>query len=159
MARMLSSLSMISPYTRLVGKYPYGIPPVCAVVQTYARFERESLDTRVAAVLRPSVLNCIQKRVVTVQSASTAREADWHSIAFGLQFALEEGEQSILLENENLAVIHGLITPGMWFLHKYARHFKDQILRMARNAEYVGARWIPKDTRRTDVLFREHPLA
>ena len=156
--RGFRGVSMLSPYTRIVGKHPYGIPPFYAIVQTDGSFYTHTRRTRVAAVLKPSMLERIQKRVMTVQDACSSTEAEWHSIAFGLQLALEEGESCIALENDNLGVIHGLITPGTQFRHEYARHYKDQILRLARQTEYVGARWIPREFNGADVLFRQHPL-
>jgi hypothetical protein len=74
----------------------------------------------------------------------------------GLDLALEEGELNVALENDNLGVIHGLITPGTAFRHEYARYYKDQILQRAEKAEYFGARWIPREFNKA---VKEQPLA
>lgn len=150
---------MMAPYTRIVGKHPYGTPPFFAVVQTNGSYYANSGKTRVAAILKPSLLDHLQKRVVTVENASSSTEAEWHSVAVGLGLALEEGEECIALENDNLGVIHGLITPGTAFRHEYARYYKDIILQMARHSEYVGARWIPRECNKADALCKEYPLA
>ena len=150
---------MLTPYIRLVGKHPYGTPPFYAVVQTDGSFYSHTQRTRVAAILKPSLLEHLQKRVRTVENAVSSTEAEWCSVAFGLHLALEEGEQCIALENDNLGVIHGLVTPGTAFRHEYANHYKDQIMRLARKAEYVGVRWIPRELNRADALFKEYPLA
>ena len=150
---------MMGPYTRIVGKHPYGTPPFYAIVQSDGSYYAHTKKTRVAAILHPSILNHLQKRVFTVENASSSTEAEWHSILRGLELALEEGETCVALENDNLGVIHGLITPLMQFRHEYARYYKEQILTTAKHAEWVGARWIPREFNRADALFKEYPLA
>jgi len=152
--RAFRGVTMLSPYTLVKGKHLYGTPPFYAVVQTDGSFYSHTKRTRVAAILTPSVLNHVQKRVLTVENAASSTEAEWCSVVFGLHLALEQGEHSVALENDNLGVIHGLITPGTQFRHEYARYYKDQLLKLARNADYVGARWIPRELNRADALFR-----
>ena len=150
---------MLSPYTRIVGKHPYGTPPFFAIVQTGGTYYPATRKTRVAAIMKPSIIKHLQKRVYTVESAISSTEAEWHSILMGLVMALEEGEECIALENDNLGVIHGLITPGTAFRHEYARYYKNQILQRAEKAEYVGARWIPRKLNKADMLCKEYPMA
>lgn len=157
--RMNRAPSMLFPYTRIKGILPYGTPPFYAIVQTDGSYSQRTETTRVAAILRPSYLDRRQKRVQTVPVADSLLEAQWHSVAFGLQLALDEGERNIALENDTYDIIQGLVTPGTVFRHEYARHSKDQILKMCRKADWVGARWIPKEHNRAGFLFMEFPLA
>jgi len=150
---------MMGPYTRIVGKHPYGTPPYYAIVQTGGLYHEYTKKTRVAAILKPSILNHLQKRVFVVENASSLTEAKWHSVLRGLELALEEGETCVALEHDNLSIIHGLITPLMKFRHEYAHYYKKQILSTAKHAEWVGARWIPREFNRADALFKEYPLA
>ena len=94
-----------------------------------------------------------------VENAASSTEAAWHSILMGLDLALEQGELSVALENDNLGVIHGLVTPETIFRHEYARYYKEEIMKRARHTEYLGARWIPREFNRADKLFKEYPLA
>ena len=150
---------MLFPYTRIKGVLPYGTPPFYAIVQTDGSYSQRTGTTRVAAILRPSYLDRRQKRVQTVPVADSLLEAQWHSLTFGLQLALDEGERNIALENDNISVIQGLVTPGTVFRHEYARHYKDQIIRLCRKADWVGARCIPRELNRAGFLFMEFPLA
>lgn len=150
---------MLLPYTRIKGILPYGTPSFYAIVQTDGSYAQRTGTTRVAAILRPSYLDRRQKRVQTVPVAASLVEAEWHSLAFGLQLAVDQGERNIALENGNISVIQGLVTPGTIFRHEYARHYKDQIIKICRKADWVGARWIPKEHNRAGFLFMEYPLA
>ena len=145
--------TMMSPFIRVSGKVIY-MPPIYATVQTDASYFSESHHTRVATILKPSILTRIQQRMRIIQNASSSTEAEWCAVVAGLEFALEHGEEAIALENDNLGVIHGLITPGMMFRHDYARHYKQKFMNLAEHTQWVGARWIPREINKADKLFR-----
>jgi len=153
------AMTMLLPYTRIKGILPYGTPPFYAIVQTDGSYSPRTGATRVAAILRPSYLDRRQKRVQTVPVAESSTEAVWHSVAFGLHLALDEGERNIALENDNLGVIQGLVTPGTVFRDECVRYYKEQIIKMCRKADWVGARWIPREQNRAGFLFMEFPMA
>lgn len=157
--RMNKAPTMLLPYTRIKGVLPYGTPPFYAIVQTDGSYAQRTGTTRVAAILRPSYLDRRQKRVQTVPVAESLMEAEWHSLAFGLQLAVDQGERNIALENDNISVIQGLVTPGAVFRHEYARYYKDQLIKICRKTDWVGARWIPKEHNRAGFLFMEFPMA
>jgi ribonuclease HI len=84
--------------------------------------------------------------------AVSATEAEWASVAAGLEFALDFNETAIHIENDNQTVISGLLRadkPRM----EYARYYKNRIMRLARYAEWVGVRWIPRKFNTADALF------
>jgi len=132
------------------------MPIYYAILQTdvykYSKF------TKVSAVLRPSVHDRFASTIFPIDHYASSSEADWESVASGLEFALEQGEESVAIENHNLHVIHGLIVPGIELRHSYAKYHKQRILRLAEHMEWLGARWIPRDMNHADKLFRTGKL-
>ena len=144
-------------YTLVAGKRPY-MPVMYAVVQTDASFYHHTKWTRVAALMKPSINDHVGSMMRTIDNAVSSSEAEWASVTAGIEFALEQGEDSVAIENDNLQVIHGLIVPGIELRHSYAKYHKQRILRLAEHMEWLGARWIPRDMNHADKLFRTGKL-
>ena len=146
-----------TPYSLVAGKRPF-MPALYAVVQTDGSFYHRTKWTRVAALMKPSINQQVASMMRTVDNAVSSSEAEWASVTAGLEFALEQGEESVALENDNLQVIHGLVIPGIELRHSYAKYHKQRILRLAEHMEWLGARWIPRDLNHADKLFRTGKL-
>jgi len=131
------------------------MPIYYAVVQTDASFYNHSKWTRVAALMKPSVNEHVASMMRSVDNAVSSSEAEWASVTAGLEFALENGEEAVAIENDNLQVIHGLIVPGVELRHSYAKYHKQRILRLADHMEWLGARWIPREMNHADKLFHK----
>jgi ribonuclease HI len=82
----------------------------------------------------------------------SATEAEWASVAAGIEFALEHNETSVCLENDNQSVVEGLLKKERNRM-EYARYYKNQILNLTRHANWVGVRWIPRKFNTADALF------
>ena len=139
-------------YTRVAGRRPY-MPVYYAVVQTHGSYYNGTNWTRVSAVMKPSMRHQVASMVRTVEQTTTLGEAEWASVTAGLEFALEQGEESVALENDNLHVIHSLVVPGVELRHSYAKYHKQRILRLAEHMEWLGARWIPRERNMADNFF------
>ena len=142
-------------YTRVAGRRPH-MPVYYAIVQTDGSYYHNTKWTRVAALMKPSMRNQVASMVRTVEDTVSPSEAEWASVTAGLEFALEQGEESVALENDNLQVIHGLVVPGVELRHSYAKYHKERILRLATHMEWLGARWIPRERNMAVNLFRNN---
>ena len=142
-------------YTRVAGRRPH-MPVYYAVVQTDGSYYHNTKWTRVAALMKPSMRYQVASMVRTVEDTVSSSEAEWASVTAGLEFALEQGEDSVALENDNLQVIHGLVVPGVELRHSYAKYHKQRILRLAEHMEWLGARWIPRERNMADKLFHNN---
>jgi ribonuclease HI len=132
------------------------MPVYYAVVQTHGSYYGSTNWTRVSALMKPSMRNQVASMVRTVEDTVSPSEAEWASVTAGLEFALEQGEESVALENDNLQVIHGLVVPGVELRHSYAKYHKERILRLATHMEWLGARWIPRERNMAVNLFHNN---
>ena len=139
-------------YTRVAGRRPH-MPVYYAVVQTHGSYYGNTNWTRVAALMKPSMRHQVASMVRTIKDTVSSSEAEWASVTAGLEFALEQGEESVALENDNLHVIHSLVVPGVELRHSYAKYHKQRILRLAEHMEWLGARWIPRERNMADNFF------
>jgi ribonuclease HI len=85
-------------------------------------------------------------------NAVSATEAEWASVAAGLEFALEHNETAVCIENDNQSVVEGLLKKERNRM-EYARYYKNRIEFLTREANWVGVRWIPRKFNRADDLF------
>jgi hypothetical protein len=134
---------ILMPYAR-VGGYLRLAPPIISKVQTDGSFRQSG--GRIAAILGT------KKRMIPIEAHSST-ETEWASVALGLELALENNETVIGIENDNMSVIIGLSRPTM-LKHAYARHYKNEIQRLAADTAWTGVRWIPRALNRADGLFR-----
>jgi ribonuclease HI len=149
---------MIKYFTRIGGRemiqsatFPgQGRPwsPFFSHVQTDGSFTKKAAAT--AVLLRKSD-NTILQKLVPIQAESST-EAEWVSVFHGLTFALEHNEQIIALENDDFGVISALITQRA-LKHEYAKHYRNQIVKLVGSSEWTGVRWIPREYNKADDIF------
>lgn len=85
---------------------------------------------------------------------ANSHEAEWCSVLDGIEFSLKNGSEAINLENDNLGVITSLVNqkkPTSLY-SDYYYHIKD----LAKELEWLGIRWIPRELNKADDLFRLH---
>jgi ribonuclease HI len=138
-------------FVRVGGHFTFS-PPVRSIVQTDGSFSfyRGSC----AAIVKSADGNTIWKKKWNLGPIENATEAEWASVLNGLRFALEHNQEVICIENDNLGVIHGLITPGYVPRNRYAQFYKKQIHDVSNQIAWVGVRWIPREENGADRLLR-----
>lgn len=94
------------------------------------------------------------KPVISGCSGST--EAEWASVAFGLDQAIYRVPEcrAICIENDNLGVIRGL-TENISLRHEYSRFYRREILELTQFTEWTAVRWIPRKHNMADKLMRK----
>jgi hypothetical protein len=130
-------------YRRIGGAVRH-MPPLFARVQTDGSYRLR--EARIAFLLFDKTGDfkaCDMCPIV----ATSSTETEWASVAAGLQFAIEHGEDVIAIENDNLGVTHFLGTAK----HEYARYYQHEIETLARQ---TVIRWIPREINYADRLFR-----
>ena len=127
-------------------------PLFFANVQTDGSFRKHVPRARVAILMTDKV--GMQIGDMTPIFAVDSTETEWASVAAGLRFAINHGEETIALENDNLSVIHGLIDPRNALQYEYARHYRNEIQKLANKTAWTGVRWIPREINEADRLFR-----
>lgn len=141
--------SSIVPFMRIGGKHAYPLP-ILAQLQTDGSFR--AYRGYVAMHLTRAD-SSHTKQMFEILGALNSTEMEWASVAKGLEFALEQNQDCIGIENDNLGVISCLITQSRP-KHAYARHYKAQIMNLANQTLWTGVRWIPRKINRADDLFR-----
>lgn len=143
--------AILRPYSR-IGGIMLHTPPVFACVQTDGSFYSKSQKARIAVLLRradgQSLLSDLQSIV-----AISSTETEWASVAQGMQFALENNETMVALENDNLGVVHSLINAKSPLKQDYAKYYRYEIQNLAKESTWTGVRWIPRIFNRADALF------
>ena len=109
---------------------------------------------RVAMILTSPMKQAAYSNVYTLPAAANSTEAEWASVAGGLEFALEKGEDVIGIENDNQGVIMTILTPAYEPKQKYAVYYRNLIYKYASCTNWTGIRWIPRVQNRADDLFR-----
>ena len=132
-------------FSRIGGKLLQPFPFLIRV-QTDGSYGR--LGGRVAAIICSPEKRSLMMEV----PVSGSTEAEWASVALGLQLALDENEVNIGLENDNQGVIRGLVN-NRPLKHEYARYYRSKILGLATHTLWTGVRWIPRGYNRADDLF------
>jgi len=126
-------------------------PPVTSTLQTDGSFYIRNRLSRVAFIL--STPREDFRRMFEIEKVKNSTEAEWASIAYGIQFSLQQDERVIAIENDNLGVIGALTLPGKRLKEEYARYYRNEIYRMAEDSVWIGARWIPRGQNKADKLF------
>ena len=140
----------LDKYTRIGGKLIFPIPPV-ARLQTDGSFIYRTRAAKTAVLLTSRCGTTLYSDVQKIEAVSST-EAEWASIAKGIEFALEKEESILAVENDNLSVIAGLLDKSR-ANQSYARHYKQIIDKLVRNTAWTGIRWIPRQENRADDLF------
>jgi len=142
--------AILSPYIRIGGAID--TPLFFAKVQTDGSFRKILPRARVAVLMTDKV--GMQIGVMTPIFAVDSTETEWASVAAGLRFAINHGEETIAIENDNMGVIHGIIDPHKSLHNEYARHYRNEIQKLANKTAWTGVRWIPREINAADKLFR-----
>ena len=91
---------------------------------------------------------------MTPIKATSSTETEWASVALGLALAIQHKRHHVAIENDNLGVIRALIFhQNFRSRHEYAHHYFHEIMRLSKETEWTGVRWIPRALNRADDLF------
>ncbi len=143
--------AILMPYWRIGGHLTFP-PPFVARVQTDGSFTRAH-GARMAALLRTADGKTTHGDMEKLKALNST-EAEWASVAFGLQMALKHDQRAIGIENDCLGVIHALMYPTTPLKHAYARHYRAAIVSATAGTHWVGVRWIPREMNGADALLR-----
>lgn len=132
------------------GKLRFPIRP--SLLQTDGSFHPKTHTGFVAMVLHHN--NTTYTKFTMMASAEDSTETEWASISSGMIYALEKNVKSIYIENDNLGVVNKLLTTLKKKEKPYVAHYKYEILRLAKETEWTGIRWIPRNENKADDLFR-----
>lgn len=143
--------AILLPYWRIGGHLTFP-PPFIARVQTDGSMTRLH-GARIAALMRTADGKSTHNDLEKIKALSST-EAEWASVAFGLELALKHDQQAIGIENDCLGVIHALMYPTTPLKHSYARYFRAVIIEATAETDWVGVRWIPREMNRADALLR-----
>ena len=127
-------------------------PLFFAKVQTDGSFRKSLPRARIAVLMTDKI--GMQFSEMTPIFAIDSTETEWASVAAGLRFAIDHGEETIALENDNLGVFHGLIDPRNSLRNEYARYYRNEIQKLANKTAWTGVRWIQREINEADRLFR-----
>jgi len=128
------------PYIRLSGIRPW-IPPYFSVIQVSSKYLGGG-RTLVTRVLSPSqTLHTIQKGKV-LYNVPSQLDADWLGLISGVEYAMENGETVIAIEHSNMELMQGLLIPGTLFHRPSIQGYKERLLSMTENIEWLGGRYI-----------------
>lgn len=142
------------PFFRIGGKSLYR-PVTCAHLQCDGFFRPlMPHTTRAAWILRSADERLTYREVRSVGRMESSTEAEWAAVYEGVRFALEKGETALEIENDCLAVFSGLAVQHNFLNHAYARYYSRNLMRLARESEWMAVRWIPRELNLADRLFR-----
>jgi ribonuclease HI len=139
------------PYVRIGGNVAFP-PPLLALLQTDGSYRLKPIrQARVAFILLSADGRRSLRDVETIR-ADSSTEAEWSSIYYGLQAAIDAKETAIGIENDCLSVIHGL-TLSSPLRSSVNQEIRRKILDLANQTTWTGIRWIPREENRADALF------
>lgn len=142
---------MLSSFLRIGGTRTNPLP-LLSIVQCDGSFSRKGAAA--AFLIYDASQQIVKSQRIDLYNVKSSTEAEWASVFHGMEAALTENNENIGLENDCLAVIAGLVHPTNSLRHSYARHYRKQILKLADETIWTGARWIPRKENRADDLFR-----
>ena len=146
LTRFLITSTKFTPLSRSILR-----PDKVALIQTNSSFSREKISRTEVTLYTPNNVNYTFMNTYFDHLNST--ESEWCSVLDGILFAEKKDQGAIELENECLPIIQHLIKrkpPAQSYLQGYYHTILIEVKAM----EYVGVRWIPRDTTDTDILFR-----
>ena len=146
-----------SPILRVGGSL-YRQPPLtllsCLHVDgSYKHNQNRDVATAAAAFHLKAANNEELFQKISIK-ASNSTEAEWASILFGLRSATENGERLLHIQNDCLGIIQSFIPYSRTPRHDYARMYKEQIVGLANQAQWVSISWIPREFNRADQVLR-----
>jgi len=142
---------MYDKFLRIGGKRVSALPLI-SVVQCDGSYSRRGAAA--AFLIYDASQQIAKSQKIDLYDVKNSTEAEWASVFYGLEAALEANIENIGLENDCLSVIAGLRFPTNSLRHLYARHYRQKILKLADETIWTGARWIPRKANRADDLFR-----
>ena len=128
-------------------------PSKVALVQTDGSFSTQFVEMSRTAVILKTSDSLEYSLVDTYTDHWNSTESEWASVLNGVKFALKKDQGSVELENDCLPVIKHLIAkraPAKSYLADYYA----AVLKEAKEMEYLGVRWIPRELNRADDFFR-----
>jgi len=128
-------------------------PPKVALVQTDGSFSNQYTNISRTAITLKTYDNANYSLINTYTDHWNSTESEWCSVLNGIRYAQKRDQGSIELENDCLELIKHLVNrrpPVKSYLADYYR----SIFKEAKNMEYLGIRWIPRELNRADDLFR-----
>jgi len=142
---------MFTQFIRIGGKRSNALP-LLSIVQCDGSFSRKGAAA--AFLIYDASQQIVKSQRMDLYNVKNSTEAEWASVFHGMEAALTENNENIGLENDCLAVIAGLVHPTNKLRQSYARHYRQQILKLADETIWTGARWIPRKENRADDLFK-----
>jgi len=142
---------MAMQFIRIGGKRIHPLP-LMSILQTDGSFSRTS--KQVAFILRDNTGDQIIAQRLPAPDVKSSTEAEWMSIAAGLEAAIEQSQESIGIENDCLSVVSALMQQHYVPRREYQRHWHKQIRLLAAKTDWTGIRWIPRKLNLADNLFR-----
>ena len=146
---LLSFLRNPSPFISLSRSLR---PEKVALVQTDGSFSTRFPELSRTAVILRTKDHIDYTLLDTYTDHWNSHESEWASVLNGIKFALKKDQGSVELENDCLPVIKHLINKRPP-LKSYLAEYYSQILKEAKQMEYLGIRWIPRELNKADNLF------
>jgi hypothetical protein len=129
------------PYTRICGRFTH-LPPFFSIVQVHTAFSSSIRQAQISRFLIPSESRITIQNTKIINNVFSKVDAEWLGLITGLEFGLENGERCIALENSNQDVMQGLIIPGTRFYRQSIGNYKQQLLTIAEQMDWLGGRYI-----------------
>ena len=142
---------MYDKFLRIGGRRALPLP-LLTVVQCDGSYVKHR--AAVACLVYDPSRQVLMSKRVDLPFAASSTEAEWASVAQGLEAALELEKETIGLENDCLSVVASLVHPSNPLKQVYARHYRKKILDLTEQTLWTGIRWIPRKANRADDLFR-----
>ena len=143
-------IKQLLPFIRIGGKSQYALP-LLVRCQTDASYRRG--NTWIASLIfRPDGTR--GENIKKLYSVDDVSETEWASVAMGLTNCMEENYRVIGIENGNLGVISQLIFSDRPLRRDYARYYRSKIYELARQTEWTGIRWVPRELNLADTILQ-----
>ena len=131
------------PFHRIGGTGTASRPSTLYRVQTAGSFGGRK-GNRIAAILYEANHHPETRILLPIKSAYYT-ETEWASIALGLALAIQHKRAHVAIETSNLSIMHTLIFhKNFRSRHEYANHYFHEIMRLSKETEWTGVRWIPR---------------
>ncbi len=135
-----------------IGGYARYPPALYAIAQVDGSF-RAGVGT--AAVLFTRADKTTQyKNHYQLGIVASATEAEWAAVYAGVCKGKELQENAVLIENDCIGVVGHIMNRDMRLKHEYAQYYRSKIIQSAAELEWLGIRWIPRNSNRADDIFR-----
>ena len=137
------------PFYRIGGTGTASRPSTLYRVQTAGSFGNRK-GNRIAAILYEANHHPETRILLPIKSASYT-ETEWASFTLGLALAIQHKQSHVAIETSNLSIMHTLIFHQNFCSRQH--HYFHEIMRLSKETEWAGVRWIPRALNRADDLF------